>query len=51
MEFQNLMEMLSMTLMCKKVSAKFVITAWYMALLCTSFGTVTTVMISFSIIT
>jgi len=51
-QFENLAEMLSTTLNYKKFSACFIITAGYMALLCTVFGTVTTTMtVSFYIIT
>lgn len=51
-QFENLTEMLSATLKYKKFSARFIITAGYMALLCTVFGTVTTTMtVSFYIIT
>jgi hypothetical protein len=50
-QFENLTEM-SATLNYKKFSACFIITAGYMALLCTVFGTVTTIMtVSFYIIT
>jgi len=50
-QFKNHTEM-SATLKYKKFSAHFIITAGYMALLCTVFGTVTTTMtVSFYIIT
>jgi len=50
-QFENLTEMLSTTLNYKKFSARFIITAWYMAL-CTVFGTVTTTTtVSFYMIT
>lgn len=50
--FENLTEMLSVTLKYKKFSAPFIITTGFMALLCTVFGTVTTTMkVSFYIIT
>lgn len=51
-QYENLTEMLSTTLNYEKFSARFIITAGYMALLCTVFGTVTTTMtVSFYIIT
>jgi hypothetical protein len=51
-QFENLTDMLSTTLNYEKFSACFIITAGYMALLCTVFGTVTTTTtVSFYIIT
>jgi hypothetical protein len=48
-QFENVTEMLSTTVKHEKLSAHFVTTAGYMALLCTVFGTVTTT-VSFYII-